>query len=202
MTIDRLFLASASPRRRELLDLLGVQYEVRTADVKEETLAGESPAECVSRLALAKATAVHSTLVAAEQSTVLAADTLVAIDGHALGKPRDATHAAEILRRLSGRTHEVYTAVTLVSSEHRSVKVSRSEVAFRVLTAAEIDAYWATGEPVDKAGAYGIQGLGAVFIRELKGSYSGVMGLPLYETALLLDEAGVRYQLKMAGGDE
>ena len=202
MTKERIYLASASPRRRELLELLGVSFEVRPADVTEDIFRGELPRDCVIRLALEKANAVSSTLAAGDPGPVLGADTLVVVDGTPLGKPRDAAHATEILLQLSGRTHNVYTAVVLVKEEQPAVKVSHSEVSFRTLTTAEIDTYWATGEPRDKAGAYGIQGLGAVFIRELKGSYSGVMGLPLHETGLLLDQAGVPYRLSKGNANE
>jgi septum formation protein len=181
-----LVLASASPRRRELLWQIGVAHRVAIAEVDETPRAGESAADCVQRLALAKAEGVgHAGL------PVLGADTAVVLEGELLGKPRDRDGAIAMLGRLSGRSHRVLTAVALVDRRGRQLRLSESEVEFRALSAAECARYWDSGEPRDKAGAYAIQGLGAVFVRRLAGSYSGVMGLPLYETAELLDAAGV-----------
>ena len=188
----QLILASGSPRRRELLHQIGVAHVVQTADVDERQLPGEDPAACAARLALAKARAVHGAAPGRAQLPVLGADTLVVQDGVTLGKPRDRADALAMLQQLSGRTHRVISAVALVTAAGVASRLSDSEVRFRPLTSAECAAYWDTGEPRDKAGAYAIQGLGAVFIAALNGSYSGVMGLPLFETAELLAAAGVR----------
>jgi septum formation protein len=181
-----LLLASASPRRRALLWQIGVAHRIAIADVDETPRAGESAADCVQRLALAKANKVGEAGL-----PVLGADTAVVLEGELLGKPRDRDSAISMLSRLSGRSHRVLTAVALVDGRGSQVRVSDSEVQFRTLSAAECARYWDSGEPRDKAGGYAIQGLGAVFVRRLIGSYSGVMGLPLYETAALLDAAGV-----------
>jgi septum formation protein len=185
-----LVLASASPRRRELLTQIGVPHRVLALDLDERRGPGESVEDFVQRLALDKALAGWRAQPAVERMPVLGADTLVVLDGEPLGKPADRDEALTMLARLSGRTHEVLTAVALVTPEPR-VRLSRSRVSFRPIEAAERLAYWESGEPVDKAGAYGIQGLGAIFVARLEGSYSGVMGLPLFETAELLAEAGI-----------
>jgi len=184
-------LASASPRRRELLAQIGIGCVVAPADVDETVQAGEAVEAYVLRLARAKARLVWEQPGRRPPGPVLAADTAVAIGGEVLGKPVDLADCRRMLGRLSGAVHEVLTAVAVISGAGETTAVSRSEVAFRALRPAEIDAYWQTGEPADKAGGYAIQGLGAVFIRDLRGSYSGVMGLPLYETARLLSGHGV-----------
>jgi septum formation protein len=184
-----LVLASTSPRRRELLAQLGLSFEVLAVEIDERPLAGELPADHVCRLALAKARAGAAQ---ARNGCVLGADTVVVVDGDILGKPRDAGDAAAMLRRLSGRSHAVVSAVACLHGVTHGVRLSESDVTFRALTDVEIDAYCATGEPLDKAGAYAIQGRAAAFIRHLQGSYSGVMGLPLFETAELLAAAGIR----------
>ncbi len=181
-----LVLASASPRRRELLWQIGVSHRVAVADIDERPRAAEAAAECVQRLALAKAMKIWPTDLA-----VLGADTAVVVDGELLGKPHDRAGALAMLARLSGRTHRVLTAVALVDGRGSQLRLSESEVRFRNLEAAECERYWRTGEPLDKAGAYAIQGFGAAFVSELKGSFSGVMGLPLFETTELLDAAGI-----------
>ena len=185
-----LVLASASPRRRELLTQIGVPHRVLVVDLDESRRSGESVEDFVQRLARDKALAGWHALPAVERGPVLGADTLVVLDGEPLGKPRDREDALTMLARLSGRSHEVLTAVALVDPEPR-VRLSRSRVTFRPTSAAERLAYWDSGEPADKAGAYGIQGLGAIFVAHLEGSYSGVMGLPLCETAELLAEVGI-----------
>jgi septum formation protein len=179
------YLASASPRRQELLTQLGVDYRVVRVAVDETPRPGEGAADLVCRLASAKAGAG---LAAREspQAPVLSADTSVALGDELFAKPADQADALRILGRLSGRTHSVWTAVALADGQRERVELSRSEVTFRPLVTEEIAAYWRTGEPADKAGAYAIQGRGAQFIADLKGSYSGVMGLPLFETARLL----------------
>lgn len=190
MIKDFVYLASASPRRGELLRQIGVEFRVRAADIDESPLPGEPPREYVLRLAAAKAAAVGGAL-APQPAPVLAADTAVVVDGEILGKPADAAEAERMLERLSGRVHEVLTAVALGAGGTIDTRLSRSEVRFRATTAAERAAYCRTGEPLDKAGAYAIQGLAAVFVEHLRGSFSGVMGLPLFETAELLVQCGV-----------
>jgi septum formation protein len=193
---SELILASASPRRAELLRQLNIPHRIMAADIDERRLAGENIEQCVQRLARAKALQVQQRVTAAGTGRdavlpVLGADTVVVIERELLGKPRDRADALEMLRRLSGRTHEVLSAVALASASGLRQRLSRSEVRFRALSTQECEAYWDSGEPAGKAGAYAIQGLGAVFIESLHGSYSGVMGLPLFETAQLLAEAGV-----------
>jgi septum formation protein len=191
-----LLLASASPRRRELLWQIGVPHVIRAAAIDEQQRPGEQPADCVQRLALAKAREVWQ-----GDLPVLGADTAVVVDGQMLGKPGTRDAALATLARLSGRTHEVLTAVALVDARASEVRLSRSEVRFRALDPADCERYWRSGEGRDKAGGYAIQGLAAVFISEMRGSYSGVMGLPLFETAALLDAAGVpRWQQGPAAG--
>jgi septum formation protein len=194
-----IYLASASPRRRELLAQIGVRCEIVATRVDETPMVGESPADYVTRLALAKARDGLRRLTA-PVAPVLAADTIVVKDGAFLGKPADAGQASAMLRGLAGATHEVWSAVALTDGAHRGSALSRSEVTFRSISEEEIAAYWASGEPGDKAGAYAIQGLGAIFVSELRGSYSGVMGLPLYETAGLLGEFGIAVLSPARGG--
>jgi len=183
------YLASGSPRRRELLQQIGVVFRVIEAAVDETALKDEAPLDYVSRLAAAKANAGWQRRRTTAAAPVLAADTAVVLDGTILGKPRDRDDALDMLRRLSGRSHEVFTAVALRAGAGLNIKVSRSVVTFRSIDAAEAGAYWESGEAHDKAGAYAIQGRAAIFISELRGSYSGVMGLPLFETAELLRSA-------------
>ncbi|MGR8920331.1 MAG: Maf family protein [Gammaproteobacteria bacterium] len=187
-----LVLASRSPRRAEFLRLLGVAFEVVAADVDEGALAGEAPRDYVCRVARLKATTAAARLPG---RPVLAADTTVAIDGELLGKPADAAAAAAMLRRLSGRSHEVFSAVVLKGAGAEHVAVAGATVEFGTLDAGIIDAYVASGEPLDKAGAYGIQGLGGALVTRISGSYSAVVGLPLAETRGLLDRAGLRHRL-------
>jgi septum formation protein len=185
-------LASSSPRRTALLAQIGVAHRVLPADIDETRLPGESPRACVQRLAEAKARRV-ATAHAAETgaAAVLGADTAVVLDDDMLGKPRDRADALAMLARLSARTHRVLSAVAVLAHGKVTAALSDSRVRFRALSVAECTSYWDSGEPRDKAGAYAIQGLGAVFVAELCGSYSGVMGLPLFETAQLLRAAGV-----------
>ena len=181
-------LASSSPRRRQLLDLIGVPHVVTPADIDETPRVDEAPDDYVCRLAREKSEAVWSRL---KDLPVLAADTTVAIDGEILTKPESEADAARMLKLLSGREHFVYTGVALQSPRGVRVGLSKSSVSFALLTDAQIHAYWASGEPQGKAGAYAIQGFGAVFVSNVAGSYTGVMGLPLYETATLLRNAGI-----------
>jgi septum formation protein len=183
-----------SPRRRELLAQIGVPHRVVAAHVDESLLPAEAPVDYVARLARLKATTVRQR---GEPLPVLAADTTVVLEGSIFGKPVDRADGLAMLTALAGRMHQVLTAVALATERDVAVRVNCSSVRFRNIERAEIDAYWDTGEPRDKAGGYAIQGYGAVFIAGLSGSYSGVMGLPLFETAELLREAGIRY---WAGG--
>ncbi len=189
MTAPRLYLASASPRRSQLLQQIEVPHVVRPVVIDESPRDGEAPAAYVLRLAEQKAQALWAQLAPGERLPVLAADTTVAIEGAILGKPADRAELHAMFRRLSGRTHEVHTAVAVMHDGRVNARVSTSEVSFRELAPAEIDGYWDTGEPADKAGGYAVQGRAAVFIRHIAGSYSGVMGLPLYETWELLAPA-------------
>lgn len=197
----RIYLASKSPRRRDLLRQIGVNFDVLTfragergedADVDETPLPGEAVERYVERLALAKAQAGMRRVLWRKllPHPVLAADTTLEVDGEIVGKPRDAAEAHAILERLSGRRHRVLTAVAMSDGERTRSRLSVSEVAFRRLSEHDIRRYVATGEPFDKAGAYGIQGHAAIFVEEIRGSYSGIMGLPLFETAALLDIFG------------
>jgi septum formation protein len=184
----RLCLASMSPRRRELLHQIGVSHSVRAPHIDESVLPGEPAADYVVRMARSKALAGGAPSAGLP---VLGADTIVLIDALILGKPAGAAEAVAMLERLSGRTHEVLTAVALANGATLAHRLSVSQVRLRHLSRAECIAYWESGEPHDKAGAYAVQGRGALFIEHLSGSYSGVMGLPLYETGQLLAEAGV-----------
>lgn len=190
MSRDFIYLASASPRRRELLDQIGVRYEVRPASIDERVRAGEAPAAYVERLAAAKAAAVRRAVADAAR-LVLAADTAVVVDERVFGKPADERDALTMLETLSGRTHRVLSAVALEGADGVETALSVSEVRFRLMTAVERAAYCRTGEPYGKAGAYAIQGLGAAFVEHLSGSYSAVMGLPVFETAGLLARHGL-----------
>lgn len=182
----RILLASASPRRAALLRQVGIAHAVRPVDVDESVRAGEAPAAYVLRLAEAKAAALWRQLSPGERRPVLAADTTVALEGEIFGKPATLAEARAMLGRLSGRTHAVHTAIALLHAQGSAARVSSSTVTFRELTPAEIDWYWHTGEPADKAGGYAVQGRAAAFISHIAGSYSGIMGLPLFETWELL----------------
>jgi septum formation protein len=186
-----IYLASGSPRRRELLQQIGVTFRVIGAELDETAFQGESPLAYVSRLAEAKAGVGWERSRDLGSAPVLAADTAVVLDARILGKPAGLNDAMAMLLELSGRAHEVLTAVALRTAAGTLVEVSHSTVTFRSIDPSEARAYWETGEPSDKAGAYAIQGYAAIFISDLKGSYSGVMGLPLFETAALLKVAGV-----------
>lgn len=191
-----LILASASPRRAELLAQIGVPARTLPVDIDESPLAAERPADYVARLAREKARqgykAAQQTLQAEGQPLlVIGSDTTVVLDGAILGKPSDRPQAIATLQRLSGQTHEVMTAVALAGPDGIREGLSITRVTFRPLSEKEIEAYCDTGEPMDKAGSYGIQGLGGVFVSRLEGSYSAVVGLPLELTAGLLAEAGI-----------
>ena len=194
MSVDWIYLASASPRRRELLQQIGVRFTVMSAAVDETVQPGEAALDYVCRLAQSKADAVFSRIQieGQPQRPVLGADTSVVLGDNILGKPADEAAAVAMLMELSGQTHQVITAVALVDELNSQLVYSSTEVRFRSIAESEARAYWNTGEPADKAGGYGIQGFGAVFVENLQGSYSGVVGLPLYETANLLKHARVR----------
>ena len=191
MKKDFIYLASASPRRSDLLRQIGVPFEVRAAEIAEVQADGEPPDAYVRRLAAEKADAVWARVAPAERRPVLAADTAVVLGERVLGKPADPAEAEAMLAALSGRTHRVLTAVALRCGEQTETLLSASEVRFRSTTAEERGAYCRGGEPLDKAGGYAIQGRAAMFVEHLSGSYSGVVGLPLFETAALLARCGV-----------
>ncbi|MHA6141635.1 Maf family protein [Pseudomonas mohnii] len=186
-----LYLASGSPRRRELLTQIGVPFSAVSADIDETPLAHESPSAYVERLARGKAAAGRDVVQSGAPFCVLGADTAVVLDGKILGKPVDEADACAMLKMLSGCEHEVLTAIAVLEGERCESRVVRSVVRFRPISSDEATAYWASGEPKDKAGGYGIQGLGAVFVAGLNGSYSAVVGLPLCETAELLGHFGI-----------
>jgi septum formation protein len=190
MTTPRVVLASQSPRRRDLLNLIGIPHTVRPADIDESVLPGERPLDCVERLARAKARRV-----AAEErdAVVIGADTVVVIDDHILNKPVDQADARAMLRKLAGREHVVHTAVCVINDSTEIAGVETVAVHFRPLSGAEIDAYIATGEPMDKAGAYGIQGYGATIVERVSGDFFAVMGLPLVRLTRLFAATGLRY---------
>lgn len=181
-----IYLASASPRRAQLLRQLGVEFRVRPAELEEAIRPGESPEHYVARTAAEKASAVCESVAGETHAAVLGADTIVVAQHEVLGKPADRDAALVMLERLSGESHAVVSAVALTDGRNTQTRLCASKVRFRATTAQERAAYCATGEPFDKAGAYGIQGLAAAFIERLEGSYTGVMGLPLFETAELL----------------
>jgi nucleoside triphosphate pyrophosphatase len=184
----RVILASQSPRRRELLSLVGIAHEVQPANLDERYLPGELPSAHVERLARAKATTIR-----AADAVVIGSDTIVVVDGEVLGKPKGEAEAARMLRRLSGRTHTVITAVAIAWQGKLESGVEEVDVTFHPLTDADISAYIATGEPMDKAGAYGIQGFGATIVARVDGDYFAVMGLPLQRLVHLLARVGLRY---------
>ena len=192
---NTIYLASASPRRREILVSLGFQPVLLAAETDETAWPGEAVADYVARMARQKNAAARQ--LAAQRGLALAqpllsADTVVALDNAILGKPRDAAHARELLESLSGREHQVWTAVCVSLGGQTLEAAQRSDVRFKELSVQEIAAYIASGEPLDKAGAYGIQGIGGVFVAHLSGSFSGVMGLPVFETVALLRRCGAR----------
>lgn len=187
-----IILASASPRRAELLAQIGVDFEQQHADIDESLLPNEQARDYVSRLAIEKAEAVSKLSGITAGSPVLGADTSVVVDGEILGKPTDYEHFHAMMVKLSKNNHQVMTAIALIRDDgEQMAALSVSDVSFRHLQESEIEAYWQSGEPHDKAGGYAVQGLGAIFIENLVGSYSGVMGLPLFETARLLQWAGI-----------
>lgn len=182
----KIALASASPRRRELLTQLGVEFELVTSDIDETAYTAEQPAEYVQRVALAKA---HAGLARLKQKMpTLGADTIVVVQQQILGKPIDFADFQRMMTMLSGQMHQVMTAVALVDSKRSLTTLVQTEVYFRSISSAEILSYWQSGEPQDKAGGYGIQGLAARFVERINGSYTGVVGLPLCQTECLLQQ--------------
>lgn len=196
--MSSLFLASASPRRRELLQQIGVPFSLLSVAVDETPLPDELPEDYVQRVALSKARAGLQSLPAGD-ACVLGADTSVVLERRILGKPADRADGLAMLAALSGRSHRVLTAVVLASQHACEMRLVVSEVEFRTINPDEAQAYWDSGEPQDKAGGYAIQGWGAVFVSQLRGSYSAVVGLPLCETAQLLDRFGLPRWSKSAG---
>jgi len=192
-----LHLASSSPRRREILEALGLEFSVGSVDIEEALEVGESAEQMVLRLAIAKAAAaeVESTRL------VVGADTAVVLDGDVLGKPRGREDAITMLLKLSGRRHRVLTGVALDGPGGVQTALSSTDVRFREISRDEALAYWQSGEPCDKAGSYGIQGRGGAFVTAISGSYSGVVGLPVYETAELLRAAGIEILLQRKDDD-
>jgi septum formation protein len=191
MGYDSILLASASERRSRLLAQIGVRHRVRAPAIDESPQSGEAPGAYVARLAAAKARALVEMERGRPGMPVLAADTTVVLDGAILGKPAEEADCVAMLSALAGRRHEVLTAVALWHDGRLREVVAESQVTFRPIDAAECRRYWASGEPAGKAGAYAIQGFGAVFVQRLEGSFSNVVGLPLFETSALLDAAGV-----------
>lgn len=181
----KLFLASNSPRRGELLAQINIEYERISASIDETQQKNETSEYYVKRLALEKAVAGWEKNN--QQGLVLGADTIVVCDGVVMEKPQDKQHAHQMMALLSGNTHQVFTAVALVNEQQQAVKLVVTEVTFKTLTEQEISNYWETGEPQDKAGGYGIQGVAGQFVTHISGSYSAVVGLPLYETAQLIE---------------
>jgi len=189
---SQLILASNSPRRAELLQQLGLRFEVLRVDVDEVPAPGQSPADYARAIALAKAQAGAAQIGTTPSLPVLGADTDVAIDGEILGKPRDAEDAVRMLLRLAARSHQVFSAVAVTSAASIDVELSVTQVQFGPITRAQAVDYWNSGEPAGKAGGYAIQGYAARWVRAIEGSYSGVVGLPLFETAQLLERHGVK----------
>ena len=194
MNFPSIYLASRSPRRRELLQQMAVDFAVIAPDIDESVQAGETPERYVRRIAEEKARAGQTLLKDGLTRPVLAADTAVIVNDRIFGKPVDDADARRMLKQLSGNTHRVMTAVSLAGSEDLHHAISVSEVRFAVLSETDIDWYVSTGEGSDKAGSYAVQGLGAIFIEQIKGSYSGIMGLPIRETAQLLKMDSQREQ--------
>lgn len=185
------YLASRSSRRVQLLRRAGFRFECRAADIDERAMPAEAPGDFARRMALEKARALLRRLESREVRPVLAADTDVSIDGHILGKPENRAHGIALLARLAGRVHEVHTAVAVCDGQRERVALSRTEVEFGAIRPDDAERYWSSGEPADKAGAYAIQGLASRWVRRIHGSYTGVVGLPMFETHCLLAEFGI-----------
>lgn len=188
--MTQLILASASPRRKELLNQIGLEFTVSPSAIDEQRFPDEPALDYVNRMAIEKARAVYPQY-AGEDACVLGADTIVVLGDEVLGKPKNKEDGLRMLSLLSGATHTVYSGVALKADHGEKQIVSATKVSFRPLSAQEIETYWCTGEPEGKAGAYAIQGLAAIFVENIRGSYSAVVGLPLMETSLLLTEFGI-----------
>ena len=195
--LPTLLLASTSPRRREILTSLGLDFTVVPVDVDETALEGETPGDMALRLAVAKARAADP----GGDCVALGADTVVVADGRALGKPKDQADCLAMLEALSGRGHKVVTGVALHGPQGTQTALSDTDVYFREISRDEAVAYWQSGESCDKAGAYAVQGLGGIFVERVEGSYSGVVGLPVFETAALLAGAGLGVMPKQKTND-
>jgi septum formation protein len=194
MTLNdiQIILASASPRRIELLRQIGVRVRAQSVDIDETRLPGEPALDFVQRLALEKARRGIELIENSQGLPILGSDTIIELAGDVLGKPENRRHAKQMLQQMSGREHTVHTSVAIITKDKTLLDTSSSKVYFADLAESEIDAYLATGEADDKAGAYAIQGIAAQFIKSINGSYSGIMGLPLYETAQLLKQCGIK----------
>lgn len=192
---EQIYLASASPRRKELLTQLGVSFIQVANDFDETPLGNESAEDYVTRLAIGKARSAQPFCDPNKSLPVLGADTIVVLNGQFLGKPTDLNEAKSMLKQLSGHTHQVFSGVSLCYQDKTIWQVSKSDVTFSQLTEQTIDAYCATKEPLGKAGSYAIQGIAGSFVNGINGSYSGIVGLPLYETRILLDQMQIRHLL-------
>lgn len=190
-TSAAVILASASPRRHELLQQIGVEAIVQSVDIDETHRTGEAVLAFVQRLAIEKAKRGYDMIENPHDLPVIGSDTVVEVNGEILGKPENREHATKMLQKLSGKKHKVHTSVAIVNSSHELIEISSSEVEFMQLDPRQIEEYLLTGEADDKAGAYAIQGIAAQFVARLNGSFSGVMGLPLYETCQLLKKCGI-----------
>ncbi|PWK47817.1 Maf family protein [Pleionea mediterranea] len=195
LSFNKVCLASQSPRRRQLLEQIGVEFDVQPADIDESVHNGELPQQYVERVTKAKASAIWSSPNYGRNYPVMASDTAVVVDQKILGKPQTRADGLDMLALLSGRSHQVVSGVGLLYQDRFGYRSSVTDVHFRTLTEADMHNYWSTGEGLDKAGCYGIQGLAASFIDNITGSFSGVMGLPLYETSELLTEFSVHFWL-------
>lgn len=193
MSKINLVLASGSPRRREMLEQLGVDFTVHVTQTDETQNEGEQPEDFVARLARDKARSAQKDNKFDDATAILAADTIVVQNGRVYGKPSDFEHAERIWKSLSGNKHQVMTSVSLLQGNSMQVKVSVTDVEFAVINAAQMQRYWDTGEPLDKAGAYAIQGLACAWVKSINGSYSNVVGLPLREVNLLLSEVQLNW---------
>ncbi|MCK8815867.1 Maf family protein [Natroniella sulfidigena] len=189
--MEKIILASSSPRRRELLARLGVKFEVRPSKIDENKVKEDRPDRLVQKLSFLKAEDVINT----QDEIVIAADTVVSLDNKILGKPKDSEEAFRMLTKLSGQKHQVLTGTTVLTAQRRLTDYQATSVSFKELTAQEIEEYIATGEPLDKAGSYGIQGMGAVFVKEINGCFYNVVGLSLYNLRKMLTELGVKFSL-------
>ena len=189
--MDKIILASASPRHSELLDQIGVSYKIQAVNIDENNHFQEKPEALVKRLAEEKSQAIKNSVI-----PVLGSDTLGTINNELLIKPKDFQHAKSMLQKISGEWHDILTAVSITYLDTTKTIVNNNRVLFREITNDEIQAYWNTGEPHDKAGAYAIQGIAACFIEKIEGSYSGIMGLPLFETSQLLEQFGISIMQK------